>query len=172
MKKMKELFETVKPYLLPYSVGMAIPLTVGIAAAALTKDSMKVYGELNSPPLAPPAMLFPIVWTVLYILMGISSAMVYTKRESNIDSAKKGLIYYGISLVLNFSWSIVFFNLQAAFFALLVLIALLYTIIKTILEYRKICPAAAYLQIPYALWVAFAGYLNAGIWLLNWFILI
>ena len=69
--------------------------------------------------------------------------------------------------MLNFSWSIVFFNLQAAFFALLVLIALLYCIVRTILEYRKVWPSAAYLQIPYALWVFFAGYLNAGIWLLN-----
>ena len=99
--------------------------------------------------------------------MGISSAMIYTNRERNPEAAKRGLIWYGVSLVLNFSWSIVFFNLQAAFFALLVLIALLFTIIRTMLEYRKVKPIAAYLQIPYAIWVAFAGYLNVGIWLLN-----
>lgn len=167
MSKIKDLWDKIKPYILPYSIAIAIPLTVGIASAALTKDSMDVYGELNAPPLAPPAFLFPIVWSVLFILMGISSAMIFTKKEPNPEAAKRGLIYYAVSLVLNFAWSIVFFNLQASFFALLVLIALLYCIARTILEYRKVWPAAAYLQIPYALWVGFAGYLNAGIWLLN-----
>lgn len=167
MKKAKQLWDKIKPLILPYSIAIAIPLTVGIASAALTKDSMKVYSTLNSPPLAPPSFLFPIVWTVLFVLMGISSAMVYTKRDSNPDAAKKGLIYYALSLVANFSWSIVFFNLQAAFFALLVLLVLLFLIVTTIIRYRKVCPVAAYLQIPYAVWVLFAGYLNAGIWLLN-----
>ena len=167
MSKIKDLWDKINPYILPYSIAIAIPLTVGIASAALTKDSMDVYGELNAPPLAPPAFLFPIVWSVLFILMGISSAMIFTKKERNPEAAKRELIYYAVSLVLNFTWSIVFFNLQAAFFGLLVLIALLYCIVRTILEYRKVWPAAAYLQIPYALWVGFAGYLNAGIWLLN-----
>lgn len=167
MKKLKEIWNRIKPYILPYSVAIAIPLTVGIASAALTRESMDIYGRLNTPPLSPPAILFPIVWTLLYILMGISSAMVYVKRDRNPEAARRGLIYYGVSLVLNFSWSIIFFNMQAVFFALLVLGGLFYCIIRTIIEYRKVCPAAAYLQIPYALWVAFAGYLNAGIWLLN-----
>ncbi|MBO7195943.1 MAG: tryptophan-rich sensory protein [Clostridia bacterium] len=167
LKKLKKFWSKIKPYALAYLVAIAIPLTVGIVAAALTRDSMDIYGRLNTPPLAPPSALFPIVWTALYILMGISSAMIYQKRNRYPEAAKNGLIYYGVSLVLNFSWSIIFFRLQAAFFALIVLIALLYTIIKTILEYRKVCPIAAYLQIPYAIWIIFAGYLNAGIWLLN-----
>lgn len=167
MNKFKEFFDKIKPYILPYAIAIAIPLTVGIASAALTKDSMDIYGKLNSPPLSPPGWLFPIVWTLLFTLMGISSAMIYTKREQNSAAAKKGLTYYAVSLVLNFSWSIIFFNLQAAFFALIVLIALLFCIVKTILEYRKVWSTPAYLQIPYAMWVLFAGYLNAGIWLLN-----
>ena len=167
MNKIKQLWSKIKPYILPYSIAIAIPLTVGIASAALTKDSMEVYSRLNSPPLSPPSWLFPIVWTILFVLMGISSAMIFTNRDKNPEEAKKGLTYYAVSLVLNFSWSIIFFNLQAAFFALIILIALLYCIIKTILEYRKIWNIPAYLQIPYALWVLFAGYLNAGIWLLN-----
>ena len=166
-EKLIDCWNRIKPYILPYSVAIAIPLTVGIASAALTKDSMDIYSELNTPPLAPPGAIFPILWTVLFILMGISSAMVYVDRERTSDVAKKGLTYYAISLALNFAWSIVFFNFQAAFFALLVLIALLYTVIRTILEYRKLKPLAAYLQIPYMLWILFAGYLNAGIWLLN-----
>lgn len=166
-EKIKNLWNIVKPYILPYSVAIAIPLTVGIISAALTKDSMDIYEKFNTPQLSPPAILFPIVWTLLYILMGVSSAMIYMDREKNPDAAKKGLIWYSASLVLNFSWSIIFFNLEAAFAALLVLAVLLYTIIRTIIEYRRVKPIAAYLQIPYALWVAFAGYLNAGIWLLN-----
>ena len=162
-----DFFKRIKPYILPYAVAIAIPLTVGIVSAALTRGNMNIYEQLNTPPLSPPSILFPIIWTILYVLMGISSAMIYTNRERNPEAAKRGLIWYGVSLVLNFSWSIVFFNLQAAFFALLVLIALLFTIIRTMLEYRKVKPIAAYLQIPYAIWVAFAGYLNVGIWLLN-----
>lgn len=166
-KKISDFWNKIKPYILPYLVAIAIPMTVGIVAAGLTRNNMDVYDMLKVPPLAPPAILFPIVWTLLYVLMGVSSAMVFIDRELSPDEARKGFVWYGASLVLNFSWSIIFFNLQASFFALLVLLALLYTIIKTIIEYYKVKPLAAYLQIPYALWVAFAGYLNAGIWLLN-----
>ena len=166
-EKLVDFWNKIKPYILPYAVGLAIPLTVGIASAALTKDSMNVYETLNTPPLAPPPTVFPIVWSILFILMGISSVLVYTKRERFPEAATRGLRFYAISLALNFGWSIIFFNLQAALLALGVLIILLVCIIKTICEYRKVCPAAAYLQIPYAVWVAFAGYLNAGIWLLN-----
>ena len=161
------MWNKIKPYILPYAVAIAIPMTVGLISAALTKDSMDIYSELNTPPLSPPSIIFPIVWAILYILMGISSAMIYLDREKNPEAAKKGLIFYAVSLVLNLSWSIIFFRLQAAFFALIVLLALLYCVIRTILEYRKVKPLAAYLQIPYALWIAFAGYLNAGIWILN-----
>ena len=166
-KKIKDFWNKIKPYILPYAVAIAIPVTVGIIAAALTRDSMDIYDTLNVPPLAPPAILFPVVWTILYILMGVSSAIIFIDRHRLLNEAKKGLIWYGASLILNFSWSIIFFNLQASFFALLVLITMLITIIKTIIEYYKVKPIAAYLQIPYALWVVFAGYLNAGIWLLN-----
>ncbi len=161
------MWKKIKPYILPYSVAIAIPVTVGLAATALTKDSMDIYQALKTPPLSPPGWLFPIVWTVLYILMGVSSAMVYTKREGNPEDEKKGLTCYAISLIFNFAWTIIFFNLQAAFFALICLIILLCLILKTIFQYFKVVRAAAYLQIPYAVWVAFAGYLNAGIWLLN-----
>ena len=166
-EKIKNLWQRIKPYILPYSVAIASALTVGIISAALTRDNIPLYGELKTPPLSPPAILFPIIRTLLYILMGISAAIVYTNREKNPQAAKRGLFYYGISLLLNLSWSIVFFNLQAAFFALIILITLLVLIIKTIIQYHKVSPLAAYLQIPYVLWVAFAGYLNAAIWILN-----
>lgn len=161
------MWKKIKPYVLPFSVAIAIPLTVGIISAALTRSSMQLYGELTKPPLSPPAILFPIVWTILYILMGISSGLVYIKREENPEAAKRGLIYYAISLIANFLWSIVFFNLRAILLALIVIIILLYLIIRTILEYNKVYPTAAYLQIPYALWVAFATYLNIAFLILN-----
>lgn len=161
------MWTKIKPYILPYSVAIAIPLTVGILSAALTKDGMNIYGVLNTPPLSPPAIIFPIVWTILYTLMGISSGLIYTNRDNNPEDTKRGLIYYGASLMLNFAWSIIFFNLQAAFLALICLIALFCLILYTIFYYYKVNRTAAYLQIPYAIWVAFAGYLNAGIWLLN-----
>ena len=165
--KTKKLWNKIKPYILPYLVAIAIPMTVGIISATLTKDSMAVYGELKSPPLSPPGVVFPIIWTILFLFMGISSAMIYIDREKNLESAKSGFAWYALSLILNFSWSIIFFNMQAAFFALIVIILLAYSIIRTILEYRKLKPLAAYLQIPYALWVIFAAYINGGIWLLN-----
>ena len=167
LKRILDLFKRIKPFIPTYALAIAIPMTTGLASAMLTKDNMSVYSELNSPPISPPAILFPIVWSILFILMGISSAIIFTDKDRNPEASKKGLCLYGVSLVLNFSWSIIFFNLQAAFFALLVLIALIFTVAKTILEYLKVTPLAAYLQIPYLLWILFAAYLNAGIWLLN-----
>ena len=161
------MWKKIKPYLPSYIVAIAIPLAVGLAAAALTRDSMDIYDQLSVPPLAPPAPVFPIVWSVLYILMGVSSAGIYSSRELNPEAAKRGLTYYGESLIFNFAWSIIFFKFSAALAALACLVVLFYLIVRTILEYRKVKPWCAYLQIPYAVWVAFAGYLNAGIWLLN-----
>ena len=163
----KERWNKIKPYILPYAIAIAIPLTVGIISAALTRENMDIYDKLQTPPLSPPSILFPIVWTVLYVLMGISSAMIFIDRIKDSNAAKSGLIIYALSLILNFSWSLIFFNLEAALLALVVLIALLVTIIRTIILYKRVNPIASYLQIPYAVWVLFAGYLNAGIWLLN-----
>lgn len=166
-EKIKSFFQRINPYVSVYSVSIAIPLAVGITSAAITRDGMNIYEKLSIPPLAPPSWVFPIVWTLLFILMGISSAMIFTNRKANTTSAKSGLKNYGISLALNFLWSIVFFNLQAAFFALIILIILLFSIIKTIVDYFKVNEKAAYLQLPYAIWVAFAGYLNLVIWIIN-----
>lgn len=149
------------------AISIIIPVAVGTLAALLTRDSMDIYSELKTPPLSPPAILFPIVWTALYVLMGISSGTVYINRDNNPKTAERGLKEYATSLVFNFVWSIIFFNVRSILAALVTLLILLYLIIRTILSYRKVLPLAAYLQIPYALWVAFAGYLNAGIYFLN-----
>ncbi len=156
------MWQKIKPYL----IAIPIPLAVGGLAALLTRDSMQIYEEVAAPPLSPPAILFPIVWTLLYTLMGISSALVCT-ADAPAGDKERALSGYAISLVLNFTWSLIFFRFRAFLLSFLWLLALLFTIVKTILRYRPISPSAAYLQIPYALWVAFAGYLNFGIYLLN-----
>ncbi len=151
----------------PYVISIAIALAVGGLSAFLTMENMSIYEELKTPPLSPPSILFPIVWTVLYVLMGISAAIVYTKQDINHKEAECGLRSYGISLVFNFLWSIIFFNFRWFGFAFFWLLGLLFFIIKAIICYSKVSKLAAYLQIPYAIWVAFAGYLNFGIWMLN-----
>lgn len=150
-----------------YIISIAIPLLVGVISALLTRGNMNIYQEVETPPLSPPSFLFPIVWTVLYVLMGISSAMI-SKHSRALKRQKDTALYtYAASLFVNFFWSIIFFNMRAFLFAFIWLLLLLFLIISTILQYRKINPSAAYLQIPYAVWVTFAGYLNFGIWILN-----
>lgn len=155
--------EKVKSYV--YS--LIIALGVGGLSALFTSGNMNIYKEIVKPPLSPPSIVFPIVWTILFTLMGISAAMIYNNTVASKLERDSALLTYGVSLVFNFFWSIIFFNLQMYFFAFLWLLALLYFIIKTIIKYYKIDKIAAYLQIPYLVWVTFAGYLNFAIWYLN-----
>ena len=161
------MWKKIKPYILPMIVAIILPVTVGTLSAILTRESMAVYSNINKPTLSPPAILFPIVWTVLYILMGVSSGIVYIKRESASEPASAGLRTYLSSLVFNFLWSIIFFNVRSPIAALVTLLILLYLIIRTVIHYWRVSPTAAILQLPYALWVTFAGYLNFSIYLLN-----
>ena len=159
----KETMQRLKTY----AVAIAIPLAIGGLSALLTGNSMDIYNDVTMPPLSPPAWLFPVVWSILYLLMGISSGIIWENRLTDSESADRGLSYFAISLAFNFSWSIVFFNLRWFLFAFFWLLILLYLIIRTIICYKKVSPAAAYLQIPYAIWVSFAGYLNLAVWWLN-----
>ena len=151
----------------PYVVSVALALGVGGLAAFITRNDMDVYKVIVLPPLAPPSVLFPIVWTILYILMGIGAALIHLERGNKQSAARDALSVYGINLILNFMWSVLFFKFRVFLFAFFWLLALLATIIKMILDFKKIKPIAGYLQIPYAFWVAFAGYLNFAIWWLN-----
>ncbi len=157
----------MKQKIKPYIISIAVSLGVGMISAFLTRGNMNIYEEVVTPPLSPPSFLFPVVWTALYILMGISAAMIYTNKNRQKRHKDKALYTYATSLFVNLFWSIIFFNMRAFLFAFIWLLLLLYFIISTILQYRKINHTAAYLQIPYALWVTFAGYLNFGIWFLN-----
>lgn len=150
-----------------FTVAVAIPLFVGGVAAFLTKDNMDIYETVNTPPLSPPAFLFPVVWTLLYILMGVSSGLIWLKREEEKERAENALLIYAASLVFNFIWSLIFFNFRMYLFSFVWLVALLILILLTVIKYKALSRVAAYLQIPYLLWVAFAGYLNFGIYILN-----
>ena len=127
---------------------------------------MQIYAQtIVKPPLSPPGLVFPVVWTILYALMGIGAARIYQAPPSSNRSL--GLNLFVTQLVVNFFWSPLFFNLQAygfAFFWLLLLWALVFAMI---LQFRRVDPPAAKLQIPYLLWLTFAAYLNLGIWYLN-----
>ncbi|MBQ2764728.1 MAG: tryptophan-rich sensory protein [Firmicutes bacterium] len=145
---------------------LALPLAAGGLAGFLTKESMGAFGQLNQPPLSPPGWLFPVVWTILYLLMGLAFYMVTVSDENDeqVNNAKK--IYY-LQLAVNFFWSIIFFNMEQYLFAFLWLILLWILIIVTLIRFYRIQPLAGYLMIPYLLWVTFAGYLNFGVFLLN-----
>ncbi len=146
-------------------VCIAIPLIVGGLSALFTMKSMEDFKALNKPPLSPPGWLFPVVWTVLYILMGIASYLVHTSNKP--ARSKTALTVYGIQLAFNFLWSIIFFSVKAYLFAFIWLIVLLALIIINAVLFYRIDKRAGYLLIPYILWVTFAGYLNFAIYLLN-----
>lgn len=147
-----------------YIVAILLPLAVGGVSALLTMGSMDIYETINTPSFAPPGIVFPIVWTFIYILMGISSGIIYNSKSKDKDNA---LFIYIIQLMVNFVWSIIFFNLRAFLLAFLLIIVLWVLIVLMISRFYKIDKTAAYLQIPYLLWVTFAGILSFAIYLLN-----
>ena len=149
-----------------YIIGVLISLTVGVLSALLTSGSMEIYGAMAmKPPLAPPGWLFPLVWSVLYALMGISAAMIWLSPKSRARDS--GLNLYIAQLIVNFFWSLIFFNAQAYGFAAVWLILLWILVLLMILQFRKVNATAAVLQIPYLIWLTFAAYLNIAIWILN-----
>lgn len=147
--------------------GLAILLTelVGGIAGLFTSMGMDEYELVEKPPLTPPAIVFPIVWTILYALMGVGVARIWLAPATK--ERNHGLIIYTVQLFFNFFWSIIFFNLQAYGFAFFWLIALWALILGMIIIFNKTDRLAAFLQIPYLIWVTFAGYLNLMVWLLN-----
>ena len=124
-------------------ISILIPLAVG-SLSALLSGTMSTYSTLNKPALSPPSILFPIVWTILYILMGISSYMIYI---SNSPDAPKALKTYALQLFFNFCWSIIFFRFSLYLLSLLWLIIMIILIYIMIKQFYKISPTAAYLQI-------------------------
>ena len=150
----------------PYAISVLIAFAVGGLAALLTKNSMSMYEDISKPQLAPPGWIFPIVWSILYLLMGYASYRVLTADAPSAD-VKKALIFYGIQLFLNFLWPIVFFGFHWYWAAFVLLIALWVFIYLTMHLFGITDDTAENLLIPYLLWVTFAGYLNLGVALLN-----
>lgn len=149
-----------------YAISIALAEAVGALSGFLSRNGMEAYSHsIRQPPLSPPMLLFPIVWSILYALMGISSARIYLAAPSKARS--QGLNIYIAQLVVNFFWSLIFFNAQSFGFALLWLLILWALVLWMILVFWKTDPLAAKLQIPYLLWLTFAAYLNAAVWYLN-----
>ena len=143
----------------------AIPLAVG-GLATLLSGGMGSYRVMNQPPLSPPGWVFPVVWTILYLLMGEASYRVFVSGK-DAAKIKNALIAYGVQLFLNFLWPLAFFGGQMYLTAFFVLIALWVGIFVTIRLFSRLDETAGDLLIPYLLWVSFAGYLNLGVFLLN-----
>ena len=139
---------------------------VGGLSGLLTRAGTKYFNEaVLKPPFSPPGIVFPVVWAILYLLMGIGAARVYLAPPSRARS--RSLFLYLLQLAFNFFWSVIFFNFRAYGFAFLWLCALWLLILAMIAAFRQVDSTAARLQIPYLLWVLFAGYLNAGVRILN-----
>ena len=158
---------------------ITISLGVGILASLLTRINMNILMDIKKPPLTPPGWLFPIVWTILFVLMGIGAYLVTNtypamrfpandpKAMARSLEQRSALKIYALQLLLNFAWTILFFNFRLYCLCLIVIAALGGAILSMIFAFYPINPLAAKLQIPYLLWVSFAAYLNLGICFLN-----
>lgn len=150
----------------PYLFWILLSEAVGALSGWLTREGTDVYAQtIVQPLLSPPGWVFPIVWTILYALMGIGAARIYLAPPSQERS--RGLNLFIAQLVVNFFWSPIFFNAQAYRFAFVWLLLLWSLVLWMILTFRKVDSLAAKLQIPYLVWLTFAAYLNFGVWLLN-----
>ena len=145
-----------------YLTFILVSLAVGGLSAFLTRNGMDVFDTVRKPPLTPPAIVFPIVWTILYILMGIGAARVYIKEP---DSS--ALPVFGINLFFNFFWSIIFFNMRSFCFAFIWLLVLYAVVLIMTVKFYRVDKAAGLLQIPYCVWLFIAAYLNLFICLTN-----
>ena len=147
-------------------ISILFPLAVGGLSAGLSGNNSADYDALIKPALSPPGYVFPIVWTVLFILMGISSYLIWDNYKQT-GEGRCALIAYAIQLFLNFSWSIIFFGLEQRFVALIVLLLLTVAVVTMFALFADNVPVAAALQIPYLIWCFYALYLNYAFWSLN-----
>lgn len=157
---MKDFGKTIGSYL----IAIFIPLLVGGLAATITGESMDAYSSMRQPPLAPPGWVFPVVWTLLYGLMGLASRLV---ADSGDPRRRAALGLYALQLAVNFLWPIVFFRLEKPLLALLILILLLYLVYGMYRRFRDADRLAGWLILPYLVWLVFALWLNLGVWWLN-----
>lgn len=154
-----------------FFICVLIPLAVGYASSMISNilsglDNSQYYSQLIKPGFAPPSFIFPIVWTILFILMGVSSYLIFRKGY-DLSKVKDAMFYYWLQLGLNFIWSILFFGLDLRLTALVNVVILIVVVIIMIIKFAKIDKKAAYLNIPYLLWLFYAMFLNYFIWMIN-----
>ncbi len=141
---------------------------IGAVSALISGNMNDFFEKYQEPPFQPPSWVFPVVWAILYALMGISAYLIYMSKTSETAAEnKKALTVYWVQLAVNFSWSIVFFRFEALWAAVAVVLVLLVMIVIMIAKFRKIRPLAGYINIPYLLWVAFASYLTIAVAVIN-----
>lgn len=155
----------MKPNVKKLLIYLAVPLAVG-GLAALLSGGMSDYKELNQPPFSPPGWIFPIVWSILYLLMGYASYRIAT-TDAATQPKQQALTFYGVQLFFNFLWPIVFFGFHAYLPAFIVLLVLWILVVITMWKFDGLDTLAGTLLLPYLLWITFAGYLNLGVYLLN-----
>ena len=143
-------------------ISIIIPLVAGIIGNFLGNPIG--FEEIKKPAFSPPGIVFPIIWTILYILMGISSYLIYTSNNKNKE---KSLKIYTVQLIFNTLWTFIFFNKKLYLLSFIWILVLIILILKMIISFKKINKTAAYLQIPYLLWLIFASILNLSIYLIN-----
>ncbi|MBC8062516.1 MAG: tryptophan-rich sensory protein [Clostridiaceae bacterium] len=147
-------------------ISILVTVGVGFLSWFTARAYFKDYLKLNKPIFSPPSFVFPVVWIALYILMAIAVYIVYLKKYSGINNAK-AIKLYALQLFLNFLWPVLFFNLRLYALSFLELMILLVYILLTTFEFLKKDMVAAFLMLPYILWVSFAGVLNYTIWMMN-----
>ncbi len=139
---------------------------IGTLSGLFAGDSGGLYSAFEKPPLSPPGWVFPVVWTILYALMGISAYLIYTADSGN-KTKRRALTLYWAQLAVNFSWSIVFFRFQALAASVAVIVVLIILVIAMIVSFFRIRRSAGLINIPYLLWLLFAAYLNIATAILN-----
>lgn len=155
-----------KSQIIKLLVSLALPLGLGAIAGLFTADAVpEWYATLNRPSFAPPNWVFGPVWTTLYVLMGISLFLVWKQPKSK--ERDRAVIVFFVQLALNFGWSFIFFYFNQIGLALIEVVLLWISIVAMLVLFYKIKPLAAFINIPYWLWVTFATVLTAAYFLLN-----
>ena len=147
-------------------VCLLLPVLGGALVGWLTRSGMADFARLDQPPLSPPGWLFPVVWSVLYLLMGLASWLVY-RAAAPQPRRRRALIVYGVQLLVNWIWPILFFHGDWYLLSFCWLVALWLLVLATVFCFGRCDRRAAWLLIPYLLWLSFAAYLNFAIYLLN-----
>ena len=148
-------------------IAIAIPELVGFLSAIITGNIGETYKSLKSPPLSPPGIIFPIVWAILYALMGIASYIIFEEVKGRQNEQKQAISFYGAQLAVNFIWPIIFFQLKAYTAAVFVIFILLILVIITAARFKALNKTVFWLFVPYIAWLLFATYLNIGVAVLN-----